>query len=158
MNKCWNIQVDYDIYNDYSYRSPEQYGEWREDNTVTIRDTFRAIASTSKLGRDRYYDVQVAFEPQKGRDYFVVFGIYSSGDSFGRESGKVAFIELFEDETKAYDFARLISKTPEYSVKFDGITYYIPWVGYFESLEVCDVKRVRLAEGERASYQGRHRY
>lgn len=159
MAKSWQISVDYSVYNDYSYRSPEEFGAWREDNTVTIHDTFQAIASNSKLGRDRYYDVHVGFEPVKDRDYYLVFGIYSSGDSFGRETGKVAFIELFEDESKAHEFVKLIGKTSEYSVKFDDVTYYIPWVGHFESLEVCDVKRVRLSERSRQEqFNSRHRY
>lgn len=49
-------------------------------------------------------NIQTDLNLIRGSEYYLVWSAYSSGDSFGVETGKPEFIELFENETDAYNF------------------------------------------------------
>lgn len=138
--KAYGIKIDYRTYCYDSYRSPEPYGEWREECSFHMEDSFEI---TDEEG---YYDLLVDFEPQTDTPYHVVYCVYSSGDSFGRSSGNHSFLAFVKTVEEARKLVDVFSKTGEndYCVKVDGVDYYLPWKGYFESLETLDFATVYL--------------
>lgn len=177
------IKVEYDMYCD-SYDSGEEWGEWRRTCDTTVTGL-----STSK--KKDFYDFDTDFDTEPGQELYLVWGNYNSGDSFGHESGKPEFVELFDDYDKACDFAKALRlhyewcnykdnyeyrklsgkqkqgvdrnmdyqvrevfdfaekkheelDTDDYKVTYHGKTYFIPWNGYFESLNDIHVDALTL--------------
>jgi len=95
-----------------------------------------------------YGDLEVGFEPDFDKTYFLLYGIYSTGDSFHHEEGRIEFVDLYEDREVAWENYRRLEKSNEYTVTLkheSGKEYgfYVPWRGYFENLSSLDVLAVR---------------
>lgn len=121
--------------------------------------------------KNAWYDILVGFEPVKETTYYLLYVLHTDGDSFNNYSGKIAYVDMFQDEDKAWENARRIEehhkinkeldsdgrqKPPKgyetYSVKLvleDGTEYKhgVRWNGYFERLESIHVEPVRLKSG-----------
>lgn len=110
-------------------------------------------------GKNSYCDIETPFKVDPYKDYYLLYVIYSTGDSFHQESGLIEFINLFEDVNIAYENKRRIDEhykknkrtnsEDTYSVKLlssigNEYKINIPWMGYFESLDECEVKLVNL--------------
>ena len=130
--------------------------EWSRDSTSTdvyIGDMFEITKGWSELESD--------IDFQKDKDYYLVWATYTTGDSFGRDSGNYEIIELFD----SIDKAELMSKTIEdnykvyekesntfnadYTVELtmnngNVVRLCCPWKGYFESLECVNITNMRL--------------
>lgn len=92
------------------------------------------IPDSFKLGKNQYKAVPLTFNPVRGQDYFIVYYIWSTGDSFGhseRYGCEVHGVYQTFDEAEAE--RERLSKVSNYSV---------PWNGYFESLDTLEVKKV----------------
>lgn len=122
-------------------------------------------------------DLYAKFPIQINKTYWLVFVVYSTGDSFGRdENGSLEEIEIYEDETIAHDCAREIRKHADmysefergyrrpktkkpkdfndYTLKVIGgdgkeMEVYAPWNGYFESLGYVEVASVNIVNHNR---------
>lgn len=149
---AYEIRVAHESYCTDSYRSEEQYGEWREHNEVSVGETFTYTETTANDGR--WYDMMVPFKPEADRPYYLIYGVYSTGDSFGSRSGVIHFVGLFENEEDATEIAKLIEKIDgyQYSINYKGQDYHIPWTGYFESLERLEMKPIRLGDSGRKTF------
>jgi hypothetical protein len=49
-----------------------------------------------KIG-DRYGDVECSFEVVPMTNYYLLYYRYSTGDTFGRDEGKIEFVALYND-------------------------------------------------------------
>ena len=82
-----------------------------------------------------------------GDDVYVLWAIWSTGDSFGfAEGGQSEVIGVFKNEKLANDNKRLLNDATHGIVKIvtdDGskFEYYIPWGGYFENLDEIKVEK-----------------
>lgn len=139
--KTYYISIDHQsLVTDYS-RSPERFGSWHQNNSNIIQDTFTAWSEEN----DRLWDLLVDFEPNLDTTYYLVYGEYETGDSFGHETGNLSFQELFEDKDSAWELRNLLDKSKdEYCIEYKGKKYYIPWSGYFDRKEHVSVKPVIL--------------
>lgn len=113
-----------------------------------------------------YFDMVVPFDLVKGQDYFLVYGIYSTGDSFSNTSGKLQLVDVYTTREKAercvkslvehYAFytnppKKIRGKNRQYNeygvcIKDDmGVKYKfgVPWTGYFESLSGVEIKAIQ---------------
>jgi len=118
-------------------RFPNEDDDWdRGDIHVnwTIPDVFR-------LTKERdYYSEPVSFEPQKGETYYMVYAIWSTGDSFGSYSqSDCESFGLYQTRKEAED------RVKELSAPREENKYRHPWDGYFESLDKIDIKEVIYA-------------
>lgn len=117
--------------------------QWTRDSTSTSHN-IRGI-KLSKAG-----DLEVSFKPIIGQTYFLLYVLYSTGDSFGHDSGNIEFIGLYRTDEVAKRNAERIRKSREdYEKKCDVASFSVeletgagklyktntPWNGYFESLE-----------------------
>lgn len=145
-------------------RERNSANEWDQDDL----DSDTTIIGVKPGSSDWYTEVTSPFPLEKGSEYYLVYVVYSTGDSFHRESGRVAYIDLFIDSQKAEQCARDIQdhynltgnaarwkpnpvKPPkgysEYRVSYTNevgevVSIAPSWTGYFEILTNIVVKKV----------------
>jgi hypothetical protein len=88
----------------YTTNEADPDDEWSRDST----DESHSIEGI-KLSA-RYGDVETTFKPEKGVSYYLLYYIYSTGDSFGSDSGRIHFIGLYRSKQLADKCAKLIDK------------------------------------------------
>lgn len=130
--------------------------EWTRDSTSTDHNVKGIEIVTSKNGYghlEAHYDVA-----EKGYGY-LLYVVYSTGDTFGRDDGQIEYIGLYDDETLAYDQKRIIEEDAKLSDNDIGVDswnveithpngkkfkLHKPWEGYFEQLQYVSVDRVEV--------------
>lgn len=132
----------------FSEHSEEQWGEWSSVYSNTIDKFFTK--------EDKHPDVVSEKEFKSGDKAYVVWAVWSTGDSFGHsEDSEVDAIAIFSDPSAAFDFKNqleIFSDPDDYEpISFetkDGqiIKYYPSWFGYFESLSYIEVSEVVFVE------------
>jgi hypothetical protein len=109
-----------------------------------------------KLGA-RSGDITLCFEPKFNTDYFLLYYLWSTGDSFSHESGKIEFIDLYRNRNEAEVAKKKIEKHYEeyksgnevvdkLNIKFSNrvnADLSVSYFGYFESLESVIVEAIR---------------
>lgn len=75
--------------------------------------------------------LSLSFLPEKNEEVYVVLVRYSSGNTFGRHNGCWYLEGVYKEKEEANIIVKKILDK-----EYDG---YVPWVGYFEYLESCDV-------------------
>ena len=116
--------------------------EWDRGDTHT--SWYFGNAHISEKSYDQY--IEVDFDVQQGDTIYLVGVVWSTGDSFGHDDGSC--FELFaayKEKSKADEAAKILESSASMSwhnkVKLpDGYELsYIPWQGYFESLDYVEV-------------------
>lgn len=148
--------------------------KWDRDDTSSDWDVLGIRQVSEEEGNAELY---AKFPIGINKTYWLVYAVYSTGDSFGRdENGSLEEIEIYEDETMAWDCAREIRKHADmysafertysrpkmkkpkdfdsYTVKVIGgdgkeIEVHTPWNGYFESLSYVEVRPVTIINRSR---------
>lgn len=95
----------------------------------------------------------------KNKTYWLVYVIYSTGDSFHRESGCFEAVHVFEDANDADALAEALKKDYENKddYNYEPLNVNLPsgreievytgtWKGFFESLEGVHVESVRYVK------------
>lgn len=92
-----------------------------------------------------YYQVLEANIPEDTKEVYVVHVRYSTGDTFGRETGKGRILNvcLTQEEAEAILDSIENNSHPE---------SYI-WTGYFERLEACHADKFSLANGAKSLHR-----
>lgn len=146
------LKVNFDIREEVTRAATED--EWDRDDTYTSW-TLEDVAVVPESG---YFDVISSFEVNPGDTLLVVYAVYSTGDSFGRDDcGAMEVIDVFKSADKAAECVKAIENSASrYDsknvsdaswVREDGSDTkldYVPWNGYFESLEHvrCELAKV----------------
>ena len=138
-------------YGGYS-RTPDCDNKWDSGDQFTDH----CIKGFRIAKKSEYRDLVASFVPKKNVPYYLVYGIYDTGDSFGRDRGKIEFFDLFDNlevaETNMKILEGIITKGKEkhdYTVtifdnKFKPYKTTVPWLGYFENLQGVYVETVYL--------------
>jgi len=154
-------------------RHAERDERWDRDDTSSDWD----VLGIQLVPEEGVGDLYVNFPIEINKTYWLVYAVYNTGDSFGRdENGALEEIEIYKDETMALDCAREIRKHADmYSVyertyyrpkmkrpkDFDSyilvvigndgkeLEVHAPWNGYFESLSYVEVRPVTIINGSR---------
>ena len=127
---------------------------WSRDSTDQSHD-IRGIELVDEKG---WGDMEVKFDIEPGKTYYLLSVIYDTGDTFGRDGGQIEFIDLYEDHALAEKNAKTIAehaRSPgDYFKKHDslkittnlGTEYQLSpsWVGYFESFDEARVSAVQI--------------
>ncbi len=143
------------------YHSGERYGDWRRAYT----NTFGSVTIRDDRESGRYWrgeNVPVAFPVKPGDTVFVLWAEYSTGDSFGHETGTTDIITVFqhyETALKARDAIYAKVRGPEdpnwqtrstIPLTMDGTKtvypYYAPFMGYFERLDTLHISPATVEE------------
>jgi len=145
-----HIEIEDDSYTDVT-RDPDS--EYDGDDTSTSHHI------TGFRVKKDYGDLEVAFTPERGKDYFLVYAIYSTGDSFSHHDGKICFIGFFEDKKLADENKKRIEENYKNPGDWNSDNHYSvtliansgkewkmskPWQGYFERLDWVEVQAVQM--------------
>lgn len=151
IGKLYSIDVEDDLYgHDTSEADPND--EWSRASTHTDHN----ITGFKVHPETQYGDVMVPYVPERGVDYYLLYVVYSTGDSFGHDSGSsVEYIGLYtadelhvakenERRIEAHNSGdhelKLHLLMPNTSVDFN---IYVPWQGYFECLDYVSIETVQ---------------
>lgn len=144
------ILVTYEEQCVYNEREPEQYGSWSEDYSSSIVGVCKAAEDT-RSG----YDSDVYVIADGSTHAYVVYFIYSTGDSFGCADGRIDVVLCTGSETVAWQVVEQIKKNPDTeTIKFDdefgrSISISNVGAGYFESISSVVVVTTDLNTGVR---------
>jgi hypothetical protein len=143
------ICVEYSEYCDHRSHSGEQFGDWRESYSSSVTDAYR-IGDDDKTP----YESETFIVPDDATEVFVVYMIYSTGDSFGHADGKISIIHCTSNEEAADKLAKTITENAdEFTIKFTDdfdreISLYNPGAGYFEHIDHVGVERYAVGSGK----------
>lgn len=138
------------------YRSPEQYGDWKVDNEISVKDiVFADQGIASKLGS---HELVISGTQFNNNDVaFLLYATWNSGDSFGYEyNAGVEFVWLFKNIDAALEIKTLLDTGYERDVPqhillnndkepgLQNFRFNVPWYGYFERINHIEVLPVRV--------------
>lgn len=145
--EVWHIRVNHESQtfgNDDGDESGEAYG-YRGTTS-----TSHSVHSFSIVDEKKYFDVITKFKPDNKSTYYILYAVYSTGDSFGRDHEKeIEYYGLYEE--KDLDIAKqnlaILKGTRDnktFKVELKDQTAYIPWAGYFEDLSYVALEQIHL--------------
>lgn len=123
--------------------------EWSRDSTET---TNRVLSAHLKKDQS-YHSMPMDFKVDKGDDVFIVWAEYTTGDSFGRDGGNVELVLAFESYDKAEMCEKKIKEHynngDSYTLDLKSssgkdISFFVPWKGYFESLDCVNIDKIMV--------------
>lgn len=133
--------------------------KWGQRDCYAYSHTFHGI---KVMGENEYSDVEVGFPIEADKTYWLLYGTYQSGDSFGSDTGNLHIVDLYQNKYTAdcnvkalrdsYEDYKKTHKIKLATLKMDNgdtITHYVPWCGYFERLEFLEVLPVSLNQIDR---------
>jgi hypothetical protein len=92
--KTWKIEVVDNIYTDTFDEPTDPDDEYARASTYETHDI-------QGIKLSKYGDIEIDFEPKYDVTYFLVIVNYDTGDSFGRDNGRVSYVDLFKNEKLA---------------------------------------------------------
>lgn len=134
---------------------------WSRDSTSQSH----SISGIEIVGTG-YCEFETCFDiPKNSKDtYYLVYVNYDTGDSFGRDEGRISFVDLFKTEEKAeqcakalrthYDNHASMKWDDQFSISLTNennttYKYFASWIGYFEHLNFIEVKPVQVTKSRR---------
>ncbi len=83
-----------------------------------------------------------------GDTVYAVVVEYTTGDTFGRDGGQSKVLDVFTDAAEAAALAQRAEEhnynTDGFGFTHNGVDYYTPWCGYFESLDKIEVWDIQI--------------
>lgn len=134
------VAVEYEQRCTHDYHSGEQYGDWQTDYSSSVVGV-RVLEEDEKAE----YHSETFLLPDDTTTAYVVYMIYSTGDSFGHSDGNIDIIHCTASSEKAHELAKKITdNSNEYSIKFTDdfgreISIDNRGAGYFEHIDYVEV-------------------
>lgn len=154
----YGYKIEHTSYTEVT-RESDPDDRWDADDL----DTTWSIGSKITESEEKFPDIVVPFKLELDKNYYLVYAIHSTGDSFHHHSGYGCnFIEVFSDKDKADALAKAIHQhnrdyhdnkkdlgDKAYSFSYqdqmgNDKVVSCDWNGYFESLQNCDVQTMNL--------------
>jgi len=119
----------------YATNEADPDDAWSRESTST---DWEMPDDYTVLSADRYGAIPLTFMPEEGKDYFMVYYIWSTGDSFGNdESSNCEIHGIYKTEEEAKAEEKKLGEVTDHSV---------PWNGEFESLVTLETKRITFKQ------------
>lgn len=146
MTKKYAIEIVNDKSHDIT-REPSDDDTWDRGDY----HTYHNIEGFRVHGPDHYFDLVTPYQPRFGTLYYLLYVIYSTGDSFGHTTdGGIEYIGIYKkDQVQIAVKNKAIIEAPPserkkrdlelYSPEGKKFKTYAPWEGYFESLSRIDI-------------------
>lgn len=141
-------------------RAADPEDRWDADDL----DTSWTIGSTITETEDKYPDIVVPFKLEQLQQYYLVYVIHNTADSFHHHEGYgCEFIEIFKDLELAQNLVnKIINHNKDYKNNRKDLgenayqlsyedqngnkkDVYCNWNGYFESIHTCEVQGVTFS-------------
>lgn len=138
------IRVNADSYTEQVTEPTGDDWDWGETVTDHCINNFQVVKE------NEHSHLVVNLDPKPGVPYYLLYAVYSTGDSFGWDAGKcIEFIELYQSFEKAEENMDKLNCDQSSEVKIESETgevynFFIPWNGYFESLDHVGVEKVYM--------------
>lgn len=140
----FGYKVTIDQYCDHHERSDEEYGSWSSSYSSNLNDIVRRTTD--------YPDIASSLDIAPGTRALVVWAVWSTGDSFGQSrGGQAEAFGIFTDINSADELQKALESyngTEDLNLTTsDGQVFkisYVPWLGYFESLDTVRVDVVTV--------------
>jgi hypothetical protein len=150
IEKIYSIEVIDETY-ESNLGGQDSDDEWSRDSYSTSHSIqgFKVVPGT------KYSDIPLDYEPAYGELYYLLYAVYSTGDSFGHDPGNsIEFIWLYNKDQVhiAQENLHRIEKSQRAEngqvslLGPDGKTeykIYAPWHGYFESLDFVEIEAIQ---------------
>lgn len=136
------IYVEYNVISLGSYQSDEPYGDWWEDLDFEVKGV-----SIGKPARVVTEDFNINENFNIGDEVWVVYMIYSSGDSFGSSTGNGEVLWVFKTEEDAIRAKEAIKEQERNSsINFNTANGQLvkmsnPAWGYFENVSSVNIEK-----------------
>jgi hypothetical protein len=127
--------------------------QWSGEDTYTSH----SIEGIEIVKKNEYYDLETEFKILPNKDYYLLYAIYSTGDSFSHHEGKIDYIYLYKTASKAEAAKTILenhdTESKDWDERFNktiktekgkNLKLYISWAGYFESLTSVNIEMVRI--------------
>lgn len=149
------IQIILDTWQ-YETSEADPNDSWdRPDTAMELRNV-SAITTSNRVEvgyRGWYGNDTFDVAPNEHGLVYAVIARYSSGDTFGRDDGRVAVMDVFDNNEDAAALTEALEDSVrdksqavvDFELNHNGRDYYLPWVGYFEHLENVDVHPLRVS-------------
>lgn len=143
------ICVTYDEFCTHNEREGVEYGSWSEHYDSSVTGAYR-IGDDEKAP----WDSETFVVPDDATEVFVVYMIYSTGDSFGNADGKIDIMHCTSNEEAADALAKQVVENNEsFSIKFTDdfgreISIDNRGAGYFEHIDHIGVERFTVGSGK----------
>ncbi len=148
--KLYSIEVEDDLHgHDTSKADPDD--KWSRASTHTEHN----ITGFKVRSEIQYGDVMVPYEPEIDVDYYLLYVVYSTGDSFGHDSGNsVEYIGLYTKEElhiakenqqriETHNRGKRETKLQLLMPNTSDFDIYVPWHGFFESLDYVNIATIQ---------------
>lgn len=140
--------------------SKKDWGPWKEVYDVELESN--VVKKIDEIPDEDCFEVVSELDLPSGSEAWIVWVVWSSGDSFGwAENRHAEVLAIFDYEIYAERFADYVrngdyesnnsflggTDKPFNFQSEDGQEFkydYIPWDGYFENLEAVHVDRVKV--------------
>lgn len=143
----FGYKVDIEQYCDHNERSDEDYGSWSSSFTNSLSDIVRKT--------NEYPDIVSSLDIAPGTRALVVWAVWSTGDSFGHSSGSgTEAFGIFTDLKSAEELQKAMEDYSSGNRKDDIVVTtsdgqvfklgYMPWFGYFDSLDSVRIDAVSV--------------
>lgn len=142
---CTYLEVEHDHFQDVS-EPPDPNDSWSRGTTISIH----TVNGLKKVNEKDFFDLIIDEKVRKGTGLYVVYGIYTTGDSFGTDvDGRIEFFSVHRKEEVALRNADILRKASGNNVKLridsgEIFETYIPWNGYFERLTEVVCKKLKV--------------
>ena len=139
---------------DRDYKEPdEEYGDWSAK-------TIHHITGAVKVKEKEYFNVEVT-DNFLDKEVYLLYLLYSHGDSFETGSGNIEYLDVFENYDKALEVKKIIDddyeEKPNYTFESSDLFYTkengnivkIPtdiYKGYFEDLESVNIQKIIIKD------------
>ena len=133
--------------------SDEEYGDWSAK-------TIHHITGAVKVKEKEYFNLEVN-DNFLNKEVYLLYILYSRGDSFGTGSGNIEYLDVFENYDKALEVKKIIEEdceqNPIYTSEANNLFYTkengnmvkIPtdiYKGYFEHLESVNILKIIIKD------------
>jgi len=141
--------------------SKKEWGPWEEVYDVELESN--VVKKIDKLPDEYCFEVVSELDLPAGTVAWIVWVVWSSGDSFGwAKNSHAEVLAIFDHDWYANAFADYVRsedyqsvnpfdendcENPFYFQSYDGQEFVykcVPWDGYFESLEAVHVDEVKI--------------
>lgn len=147
------LKIHVDKRCEHQHREPERFGEWEERYSITVGEEAKLLKNRSSWGDD----VPCPEGVKVGDTVYLVFAIWSSGDSFGMAHGgssdAVGAYRTAEEAERVAAILRKGDRSGDYETRtaaeiLDGngrpYRYCKDWMGYFDSLNSIEVHPIKV--------------
>lgn len=138
----------------YQTSEPDPDDSWDRGTTATEITNVRAVEAEEEYAS--YRTVIADLPVESGDTVYAVIVRYSTGDTFGNDTGQYRVMDVFATEDEAQELSKAVldqtrnahnDRLVPYELTHNDKTYYTDWFGYFEQFESVGVHCVKVNGG-----------